>query len=54
MIGLYLPPMPPNQKTFVEYRITVPQYESGIKDGAFCSESRLVNPEIPNPYYISN
>ena len=51
MIGLYLPPLPPNQETFVEYRITVTQHESGIKDGIFYSESKLVNPTIPNPYY---
>ena len=51
MLGLYLPPMPPNQATFIEYRISVPQHESGIKDGVFYSESRLVHPEIPNPYY---
>ena len=53
MIGLYLPPLPPNQETFVEYRITVTQHESGIKDGVFYSESKLVNPTIPNPYYIN-
>ena len=51
MIGLYLPPMPPNQATFIEHRITVPQHEFGVKDGVSYSESRLVNPEIPNPYY---
>ena len=51
MIGLYLPPMPPNQATFIETRISVPVHEHGIKDGKPYSKSYFVHPEIKNPFY---
>tara|TARA_E500000331_G_scaffold57583_1_gene51821 strand:+ start:672 stop:845 length:174 start_codon:yes stop_codon:yes gene_type:complete len=46
-----LPPLPPYQETFIEYRISVPVYEHGIKDGKPYTKSYFVHPEIKNPFY---
>tara|TARA_B100001250_G_scaffold284493_1_gene246590 strand:+ start:320 stop:490 length:171 start_codon:yes stop_codon:yes gene_type:complete len=46
-----LPPLPPNQATFIETRISVPVFEYGIKDGTPYSTSYFVHPEIKNPFY---
>ncbi len=51
MIGLYLPPLPPNQATFIERRVVVTKHTISMEDGVYSFESRLVYPEIPNPYY---
>ena len=51
----YYLPLPPqaylNQPTFIEYRISVPVHEYGIKDGTPYSTSYFVHPEIKNPFY---
>ena len=49
-----LPPLSPYQETFIEYRISVPVYEHGIRDGIPYSKFYFNNPKIQNPYYISN
>ena len=51
MIVYPLPPLSPNQQTYIEYRVLVPQHTVGFKDGAQFVESTMVHPELPNPYY---
>ena len=46
-----LPPLPPNQPTFIETRISVPVFEYGLRDGIPYSTSYFVHPEIKNPFY---
>ena len=49
-----LPPLSPNQPTFIEYRISVPVHEYGIKDGTPYRTAYFVHPEIKNPFYHAN
>ena len=51
MIVYPLPPLSPNQQTYIEYRVLVPQHTVGFKDGAQFVESTMVHPELSNPYY---
>ena len=39
-----LPPIPPNQATFIETRVSVPVHEHGIKDGTPYIKSYFVHP----------
>ena len=46
-----LPPLSPNQPTFIEYRVTVPVNVIGTVDEGL--RKKLMYPEVPNPlYYI--